>query len=386
MKLSVRVLAASVLALSAVFGFQLTRSGAARSADAVVPSITFGPEIAVPIDGVRFAPDGETSFLRQADGTYRGWIAGALKGRHGGAIEFHANALPAPLNLERDSPVLGPRADDTSSFDASYAAPGSVLADPTIAGTLYMLYEGESSFFDGRRQPGTWATIGLATSTDDGRSWSRVNPATGILSSHDPKPATSTGRGLRGNAVPSGIIADGYMYAFFAYYGDGPGGGQIQEARASLRDLGHWQKLAANTFSAAGLGGNGDPILPRATGAGAHCLAGNRQPGVSYNSYLHAYLLSMICQYGGGGEPPGPRWAFATSSDLLHWAAPTAAAEPVPEMGDGERIRFGWHPTLMSPGETSQQTTGRTGYVYYAKGVVTAPKTSYYRAFTIATP
>jgi hypothetical protein len=81
----------------------------------------------------------------------------------------------------------------------------------------------------------------------------------------------------------------------------------------------------------------------------------------------------------------GPRWAFSTSKDLKTWTAPIAAPDPTPESAAAESEIFNWHPTLISPESPTQQTTGRTGYIYYAKGRMTIPKSMFYREFTIST-
>lgn len=361
---------------------------AVHAQSAATPKFAFGPETAVSIPGFDNIPDEQMSILKQSDGTYRGWVGGQINGVHGHTGLFTASTLPAPLSA--GSSVFGPRPRDVGAFDTTYAAPGSVLAYPESGSTLYMVYEGESQVFGGTRArgAGTWATIGLAKSSDNGTTWTRLSPDSGVIRSPEAKPAVPPGPGLHGNGVPSAIIADGYMYVFYTFFGDrsNPKNAQIQEARAPLTDLAHFKKISGGDFTSDALGGDGDAILPLAQGSGNHCLRANRQPGISKNTFLHAYLLSMVCEYGSAdGTRLGPRWAFSTSADLKTWSAPVAAAEPSPESVGGERTIFNWHPTLISPDASSQQTTSQTGYIYYAKGVVTVPKSIYYRSFTIST-
>jgi hypothetical protein len=376
-------LVALALAVLAVAGLRL----AAHAQAAAVPKFTFGPETAVSIPGFDNIPDEQMSILKQSDGTYRGWVGGQINGLHGRTGVFTASTLPAPLSA--GSLVFGPRMRDVGAYDTTYAAPGSVLAYPEGGSTLYMVYEGESNVYGGAHARGsTWATIGLAKSTDNGTTWTRLSLDSGIIRSPEAKPANPPGRGLHGNGVPSAIIADGYMYVFYTFFGDrsNPKNAQIQEARAPLTDLTHFKKVSGGDFTADALGGDGDAILPLAQGSGNHCLRANRQPGVSKNTFLHAYLLSMVCEYGSSdGTRLGPRWAFATSTDLKTWSAPVAAPEPSPESVGAEGTIFDWHATLISPDASSQQTTSQTGYIYYAKGVVTVPKSMYYRSFTIST-
>lgn len=64
------------------------------------------------------------------------------------------------------------------TFDLNYAAPGSVVSDPTNPGSLLMIYEGSNTCvgFDpgpgtNPKQGGVFITIGVATSVDYGKSW-----------------------------------------------------------------------------------------------------------------------------------------------------------------------------------------------------------------------
>jgi hypothetical protein len=115
---------------------------------------------------------------------------------------------------------------DNTEFDENYAAPGSVVQDPTLpAGNLIMLYEAENHCPGGVQNEPFYATVGFARSSDNGKTWpAPVGGLTGgssrhpILQSADPQP-TST-HGYIGNAIPTGFIdksANGDYYLYVAY-------------------------------------------------------------------------------------------------------------------------------------------------------------------------
>jgi len=58
------------------------------------------------------------------------------------------------------------------AFDENYVGPETVLQDPTRpAGHLIMIYEAENHCPGGRNQFPFYASIGLARSADNGKTW-----------------------------------------------------------------------------------------------------------------------------------------------------------------------------------------------------------------------
>ena len=58
-----------------------------------------------------------------------------------------------------------------TEFDGNYAAPGSVVQDPTLPpGNLIMLYEAENHCPGGVNQQPFYATVGFARSSDNGKT------------------------------------------------------------------------------------------------------------------------------------------------------------------------------------------------------------------------
>jgi hypothetical protein len=98
-------------------------------------------------------------------------------------------------------------------FDENYAAPGSVLQDPTRPpGHFIMIYEAENHCPGGVWQRQFYATIGFARSTDFGKTWpAPINAEYGakdrrpVLKINIPEPTTAFAT-YTGNAIPSAFI------------------------------------------------------------------------------------------------------------------------------------------------------------------------------------
>ena len=82
---------------------------------------------------------------------------------------------PVPHNA---CPKVSSASKQDPTFDLNYAAPGSVVLDPTNPGSLLMVYEGANTCvgFDigpgtNPQQGGVYITTGVATSIDYGKNW-----------------------------------------------------------------------------------------------------------------------------------------------------------------------------------------------------------------------
>jgi len=112
------------------------------------------------------------------------------------------------------SPVLFGNCNPTyeTTFDQGYAAPGSVVQDPTLPpGNLIMLYEAEKHCPGGAYQFPFYGTVGFARSSDNGKTWPA--PVAGesggpsrhpVLQSSDPQPTGP--HTYLGDAIPSGFV------------------------------------------------------------------------------------------------------------------------------------------------------------------------------------
>jgi len=306
--------------------------------------------------GLLFVPDEHLSYLRQPDGSYKMWVSG------GGTLGFTTPDMLRLTSMKTangvPTTVLAPSGPGSTAFDADYAGAGSVF--PAANGTdLLMIYHAENHLFGSTHYPGTpfYASIGLARSTDGGVSWQREGR---ILSGHDPQQPSQPATGA-GALTPSAIETGGYIYVLFREIDLQSKTQGLAIARAPVASdgaPGSWQKLDEGSFSTPGLGGEFTPLQLVLDPSDEGDM---RQPFVSFNSYLQAFLLTIV---GNGGI------YFSTSPDLLTWSAGQIVLPAL--VADGTvtptTAPYNWYPTLVSLDQASETTTDQTGYLYYAKG------------------
>jgi hypothetical protein len=342
------------------------------------PSIILGPPVQLlnPGDlGLDSVPDVQLSEIRQPDGSFAFWIGGSVDKMAGSVAMLSTSdfATFAPVVGEDGAatPVFtasapkpcGDGSPGSNAFDAQYAASGTVLT-AADGHDLLMIYHAENHTFgnDCYAVVPFYATLGLARSTDGGRSWTRQGA---IITGRDPQPTTTPTSAGMGAAVPSAISAGGYTYVFYSDYpvpGSGhSGSNSIMVARAPAAAdgaPGSWSKWNAGAFGSSGMGGDSAPILPITDSA---CVF-PRQPGITFNTYLNTYVLTMIC---------GSGWFFSTSSDLSTevWSTPTQFfSAPFDNQTLEAGNEYDWHLALVSTDQPSGQTTSKTGYVLWARG------------------
>ncbi len=376
---------------------------------AAAPHVTFsvGPDEALRYpNNLPSFPDEHTTILPPAPGStsYLVFAASSFTGgtTGGGAVVLETQDLVSfAFAAGYSSPVMSPPLRFTAcdsaynhEFDENYAAPGSVVQDPTLPpGNLIMVYEAENHCPSGVWQFHFYATIGLARSPDRGKTWPR--PANGelggperypILRSVTP-PTAGQSRPL-GDALPSAFVDTGASpneasreaYLYVIYIVPEPGaGGMIRMARAKLgtRQL-SFTKWFDGAFSEPGLGGRDSGVLP------AKGCNGYQTPGdITYNDALGAYLLTFVCvsyrkDQSGRFQPYQAAWYFATATSLdrQDWSAPQLIENsqgPVtaPCSAGGGKIFDGWYPSFMSPGSAAGHTAA-DGFVFFLGGCDTS--------------
>ena len=359
-------------------------------------------------------PDEHTTFIPQAAGGKNYLVFGAskLSGGTGGAVVLATSDLvnftfATSLGYARQV-MAPPTAIDKCDpayqfeFDGNYAAPGTVVQDPTLpAGNYMMFYEAENHCPGGVNQQPYYATVGFARSSDSGKTWpAPINGPSGgaarypVLQSADPQPTAS--HPPLGNAIPSAMVdksSDGNYYVYVVYgahlAAPATNDGLIRIARAKLGSTQlTFQKWYNGAFSQPGIGGSDTGMTPD-----SGCGNGQQQMAdISYNDDVGLYLLLFACQSGPTGSRVGA-WYYstATSLDREDWASPQMVANsqyPVTAncSADGQSgNQFdGWYPSTVSPGAASGHTK-LTGSIFFQNGCDTGARIFASRSFTITT-
>jgi len=333
-----------------------------------VEPINFGPLIN--------APNGHISFQRNAQG-FRIWVPGrrnlSLKVQpdpsheEGGFLFDISDWSSDVLAAAKPTFTLGHLVDDDEPncgsyiFDRNYEALNAVVpgAEP---GTLLGFYDAEYHVDCPNGEP-LLSSIGIATSTDGGVTWQNQSQIIQGLDEATFKAAGIVKRQFAAlpNIVDSGASgpsvvereADGadYLYLYYADRTPITGGpDSIYVARALLTTDGaqdSWQKWDGTSWGKIGRQKPATPILVP-TGGARLAL----QPHVSWNTSLNEWLMVFKTAID---------FEVATSVDGLHWDPPVSLLRFDPKFKNG-------FPTLISvdEGETSQQVTGATAYLYWS--------------------
>jgi len=356
-------------------------------------------------------PDEHTTFFPPVPGSnaYLVFAASKISGGTGGAVVlettdlktftfatalgYNRQVMKPPTAIDQCNPTY------QTEFDGNYAAPGSVVQDPTLPpGNLIMLYEAENHCPGGVNQQPFYATVGFARSSDNGKTWpSPINGPLGgparhpLLQSSDPQPAVA--HPPMGDAIPSAFVdknpnGDYYLYITYLYRPSPTGttDGLIRVARAKLGpDPLTFLKWYNGSFNQPGIGGIDASPLP-----GAGCGGGQAHSEINYNDDLGVYLMIFVCVSGPSTARVGA-WYYstATSLDYQDWTEPQMiqnsqfpATSPCPGQTAGGQFD-GWYPSFMSPGAASGHTK-LTGQVFFMNGCDTGARQFMSRTFTIS--
>ena len=305
-------------------------------------------------------------------------------------------------------------------FDEQYAAPGSVLRDPTLPpGNFVMIYEAEIHCpAAAKGMAAGWVSIGVARSSDGGRHWpspvARPGFETDRLDYGDGRYAGVTLPGVPpkaaptaffGDSLPSAFVDDmdpsGDVYLYVPYQFTGAPGAKadarIHMARAKLGDRsgGHergrlrFLKWRAGGWSQPGLGGFEDGVT-------APCASAYGEGGaqISYVDALHRYMMTFACTTyqctpAGKCEPSRLSLFYSTAGSLARqdWSAPKlidGSTRPYVADPKGGSIIDGGYPSFMSPG-CKPGHLGLSGKAYFLKGDPLGERRFASRDFTMAT-
>jgi uncharacterized protein (TIGR03437 family) len=351
-------------------------------------------------------PDEHTTIMppSTSGGPYLIFGAAKISGGAGGAVVLQttdltnfvfANALgysrqvmSSPIPINQCNPAY------TTEFDGNYAAPGSVVQDPTLpAGNFIIIYEAENHCPGGVPNQPYYATVGFARSSDGGKTWpAPINGPNGgparhpVLQNAIPQP--STPHGPLGDAIPSALVdrtasGDYYLYVVYGSHNGTATNIPLRVARAKLgADPLDFEKWYNGSFSQPGIGGLDSPVVPN-----AGCT--QQMADISRNDDLGLYLMIFACP-DFSAKPVTAAWYYstATSLDLEDWTQPQMIQNsrfPVtsPCAPDDTGSQFdGWYPSSMSPGAPAGHTK-LSGMIFYHNGCNTGQRLFMSRTFTI---
>ena len=173
-----------------------------------------------------------------------------------------AQGQPAPRRPRGIYAVV--RVENYVDQPAASAAPSSVVQDPTMpAGNLIMIYHAEQHCPGGVWQSPSYATVGFAGSSDNGKSW--PEPEIGVPGGHYPvlesaEPQPTVPHPSLGDAAPS-ASGDYYLYVAYTYFSSS--GEALRVARAKLgADPLTFLKWYNGSFSQPGIGGLDSAVMP----------------------------------------------------------------------------------------------------------------------------
>jgi hypothetical protein len=202
-------------------------------------------------------PDEHTTFLPQTAAgatTYLVFGAATSAPLKAGAVALQTSDLTNFIYAPGYAiPVLAPPnlfmtcnspPTPNTAFDENYAAPGSVVRDPTRPPDFIMIYEAENHCPTPVWQRPYYATVGFARSKDFGKTWKDRRP---VLQMSTPEPTTNFSTYM-GNAIPSAFVepvpassssaTPHYIYVTYLLAGTAAEGndGYLRVARANLDD------------------------------------------------------------------------------------------------------------------------------------------------------
>ena len=312
--------------------------------------------------GTNLSPDIGTSVLSGGTGPASSgqWIFNPATSDGYGVYTGGFGPVFRPPSSEQNCPVVSNATLQDPTFDLNYAAPGTVIKDPTApAGSLLMIYEGTNTCVGSSGGPRAGAGVAyistsIATSLDYGKTWptyrgtstfsfvqmpfgnqtSGPNAPSGALGANvcegnncGVTPSAAYGRypvltpplsipaaiaaaqtfnGDTGDAEPSAFLDDAsgiyppYVYVVHDYTPVGGQGTDIAVARAQLN--GGAAPLSFNSwngqaFNSPGIGGAEAYILP--SGPFQNCESSGQLRGggsIQYVETTRQYLLLFTCR------------------------------------------------------------------------------------------
>lgn len=310
----------------------------------VIPLRTFG---------LQWLPDTHISFLRANNGV-EAYITSRVESYRfvGSSLE---DLRPSPASGNKAIPVLSPQG---SGFASDYTGLGDVLSGSVLPGHDAHFRLG---FFHAEQcdRSNYTASVGMATSSNDGRTWHIVGP---VITGRRLAPRCSQ---VTGAGQPAAIITQDrqYIYLYYTDWPSSPGAtdvpAQIYVARAPLDQATNpaaYHKYDSGQWTP-GIGGDSSPVISPPSDSPLYAA----NVGVSYNTVLGRYLATVEVNDGFG---------YATSVDGITWTPVTLFARfPFGQYPAKMGATWYSYPSLLDPTAPNDQVTGQNNYLYYSEGI-----------------
>jgi hypothetical protein len=296
-----------------------------------LPSLTLGEPITLLGDGalgLSYFPDEGTSVLESASG-----IRLVLTART-------STYLVEGTDLQQLSaarPIVLP--GGAGEFDNGYAG---VSATVLVGGVYYGFYHAEDQEDLpnlGGGIPGYYASIAVATSEDDGLTWTKRGQ---VITSAQPKSWTAyPNQGDRGAAEPGAVLSEDGRFVYLYYTEHSRVNGRSVDICVARADLhagpplpGSFMKYRNGAFSEPGLGGADSPIVIGPAPAVANALQGHVTFSQRVQRYLMIFGVDAWQERMAGQAPQMSGLYSAWSADGITWSTPAQlfADQGVPEL------------------------------------------------------
>lgn len=314
-----------------------------------IQKFTLDREELIPMPTLRYVPDGHISKIEK-DGNITLFISAHDKSYMMQGTTLKDMSLVTDIN-NLPSPILKP---ELQGFDKDYAGFGQVIENPQTH-ELIGIYHTEIRI-NPDASDSQLTSIALAISKDGGFTWKKMGR---IITGQN---TTTIGTTVSGAGQPSAVMVGDYIYLYFSDWNRlMPDSIHLARARVASNGMpGTWEKYTENGFTEKGLGGKSSPvILPPSWDKEIYYTA---NPSISYNAYLKKYLAIFETNIG---------FFAGLSTDGINWGSYKMIFEFPLDTTLPKNIGDVWYsyPTLLSENTPTDMITGKTGYLYYSRGI-----------------
>jgi hypothetical protein len=344
--------------------------------------------------GMQKMPDQQTPILSgPTPGSYRLFVTGVRPGQPGGVVSIFTTSnltdasayqtggvVLTPTQMKKGGGSCNPMSGDDC---ADYIGMEAVFAASARGALVGFYIADQNAFANGQACPGKnfYGQLGVATSPN-GASWKRLGPT--LRGGPVPTSCPTKAGGPLAFNQPTVIKIGSSYYAYF--WLPQTAGIAVARAAAGANGLpGSWSVWSKGQWTAIPTQGGVQTI----GSAPAILKAGNyvTMPWVSYNTYLHTYLMTMITHDGFyysklvASNSQGPS---QSDIDAQKWTTPQKFLS-VPGAQNWNQCQTTWeNMSFITPGASDNHETGKTGLMVLSVVPGWACKSKGLRSFDLA--